>query len=97
LAEHVAVAPHRLDEVAALRGIRGLLAQLADEDVDDLQLRLVMPLGVANRNTEQAVSGFSVGRAALRLAFVRRRGYVELYIGGNFGRTSDHVAGNAGA
>src|SRR5579864_3428161 len=41
LAQHVAAAPHRLDEVAPLRGVGELLAQLADEDVDDLQLRLV--------------------------------------------------------
>src|SRR5882757_7577306 len=41
LAQHVATAPHGLDEVAALGSIRELLAQLADEDVDDLQLGLV--------------------------------------------------------
>src|SRR3954453_13253845 len=41
LAQHVAAAPDGLDVVAALRGIGELLAQLADEDVDDLQLRLV--------------------------------------------------------
>src|SRR5262249_31120653 len=41
LAQHVAAAPHGLDEVAAFGGIRKLLAELADEDVDDLQLRLV--------------------------------------------------------
>src|SRR6201996_2412275 len=41
LAQHVAAAPHGFDEVAAFRGIRKLLAQLTDEDVDDLQLRLV--------------------------------------------------------
>src|SRR3954453_14809026 len=41
LAQHVAAAPHGLDEVAAFRGIRELLAELAGEDVDDLQLGLV--------------------------------------------------------
>ncbi len=41
LAQHVAAAPHSLDEVAALGGVGELLAQLADEDVDDLQLGLV--------------------------------------------------------
>src|SRR4051795_2141687 len=41
LAQHVAAAPNGLDEVAAFGGIRELLAELADEDVDDLQLRLV--------------------------------------------------------
>src|SRR5256885_14479530 len=40
-AQHVAAAPHGLDKVAAFGSIRKLLAQLADEDVDDLQLRLV--------------------------------------------------------
>src|SRR5215475_16152165 len=41
LAQHIATAPDGLDEVAAFGGIGELLAQLADEDVDDLQLRLV--------------------------------------------------------
>src|SRR5438876_1239447 len=41
LAQHVAAAPHGFDEVAAFGGVRQLLAQLADEDVDDLQLGLV--------------------------------------------------------
>src|SRR5213595_2661035 len=41
LAQHVAAAPHGLDKVAAFGSIRELLAQLADEDVDDLQLGLV--------------------------------------------------------
>src|SRR3981189_688427 len=41
LAQHIAAAPHGLDEVAAFGSIRQLLAQLADEDVDDLQLGLV--------------------------------------------------------
>src|SRR5688572_27567833 len=41
LAQHVAAAPHRLDVVLAVRGIRKLLAQLADEHVDDLELGLV--------------------------------------------------------
>jgi hypothetical protein len=40
LAQHVAAAPHGFDEVAAL-GVRELLAQLADEDIDDLQFGLV--------------------------------------------------------
>src|SRR6478609_801256 len=41
LAQHIAAAPYGLDEVAAFRSIGELLAQLADEDVDDLQFRLV--------------------------------------------------------
>src|SRR6202166_1563543 len=41
LAQHIATAPHGLDEVAAFGSIGELLAQLADEDVDDLQFRLV--------------------------------------------------------
>src|SRR5262245_27090267 len=41
LAQHVAAAPHRLDVVLAVAGIRELLAQLADEDVYDLELGLV--------------------------------------------------------
>src|ERR1700737_1616427 len=40
LAQHIAAAPHGLDEVAPLGGVGELLAQLADEDVDDLQFRL---------------------------------------------------------
>ena len=41
LAQHVAAAPHRLDVVLAVGGVRELLAQLADEHVDDLELGLV--------------------------------------------------------
>src|SRR5262245_24294002 len=41
LAQHVATAPHRLDVVLAVRRVGELLAQLADEHVDDLELRLV--------------------------------------------------------
>src|SRR3569833_1950550 len=41
LAQLVAAAPDGLDEVAALGSGGELLAQLADEDVDDLQFRLV--------------------------------------------------------
>ena len=37
----VTAAPHGLDVVLAVRGVGELLAQFADEDVDDLQLRLV--------------------------------------------------------
>ena len=40
LADHVAASPHRADQVAG-PGRRQLLAQLADEHVDDLHLRLV--------------------------------------------------------
>jgi hypothetical protein len=40
-AQHLATAPHGLDVVLAVRGAGQLLAQLADEDVDDLDLRLV--------------------------------------------------------
>ena len=35
LAQHIAAAPHRLDVVLAVGGVGQLLAQLADEDVDD--------------------------------------------------------------
>src|SRR6516165_763851 len=38
LAQHVTAAPHGLDVVLAVGRIRELLAQLADEDVDDLEL-----------------------------------------------------------
>src|SRR5205823_14172546 len=41
LAQHIAAAPHCFDEIASFRGVGELLAQLADEDVDDLQFRLV--------------------------------------------------------
>src|SRR6185436_3180156 len=41
LAQHIAAAPDGLDVVLALRRIRELLAQLADEHVDDLQFGLV--------------------------------------------------------
>ena len=41
IAQHIAPAPDGLDVVVALGGLRQLLAQLADEDVDDLQFRLV--------------------------------------------------------
>src|SRR5579864_819422 len=41
LTQHVAAAPDGLDEIAAFGGVGELLAQLADEDVDDLQFRLV--------------------------------------------------------
>src|SRR5215204_1127233 len=41
LAQDVAAAPDRLDVVLARRGVGELLAKLADEHVDDLQLRLV--------------------------------------------------------
>src|SRR3979411_1038859 len=37
-AQHIAAAPHGLDVVLAARRIGELLAQLADEDVDDLEL-----------------------------------------------------------
>src|SRR5215469_7326776 len=43
VAQHVAAAPDRLDIVFAAGCLGELLAQLADEDVDDLQLRLVHP------------------------------------------------------
>src|SRR5215467_11414440 len=41
LAQHIAAAPHRLDVVFAVRRVGELLAQLADEHVDDLELGLV--------------------------------------------------------
>src|SRR5690606_17982786 len=41
VAEHVAAAPDRLDVVLAAGRLRELLAELADEDVDDLELGLV--------------------------------------------------------
>src|SRR5450759_4231684 len=41
LAQYVAPAPHRFDVVLAVRRAGELLAQLADENVDDLDLRLV--------------------------------------------------------
>src|SRR5262249_43267077 len=41
IAQHVAAAPDRLDVMLTVRCSSELLAQLADEDVDDLELRLV--------------------------------------------------------
>src|SRR4051812_24768722 len=41
LAQHVAAAPDGLDVVLPLAGVRELLAQLADEHVDDFQFGLV--------------------------------------------------------
>src|SRR5215471_19708137 len=41
LAQHIAAAPDGLDVVLAVRRVGELLAQLADEHVDDLELRLV--------------------------------------------------------
>src|SRR5689334_15083239 len=41
LAQHVTAAPHRLDVVLAGGGVGEFLAQLADEHVDDFELRLV--------------------------------------------------------
>lgn len=41
LAQYIAASPHRLDVVLAGGGIGELLAQLADEHVDDLEFRLV--------------------------------------------------------
>jgi hypothetical protein len=41
LAQHVAAAPHGLDVILAVRSVGELLAQFADENVDNLQLRLV--------------------------------------------------------
>src|ERR1700730_6738665 len=43
LTQHIAAAPHGLDVVLAVRSAGELLAQLADEDVDDLDLGLVHP------------------------------------------------------
>lgn len=41
VAQHIAPAPDRLDIIVAIGGFRELLAQLADEHVDDLQLRFI--------------------------------------------------------
>src|ERR1700738_4329762 len=41
LAQHIAAAPHGFDEVLATRCVGEFLAQLADEYVDDFELRLV--------------------------------------------------------
>src|SRR5262245_25170477 len=41
LAQYIAAAPHRLYVVLAARSVGEFLAQLADEDVDDFELRLV--------------------------------------------------------
>ena len=40
-AQYIAPPPHRLDVVLAVRGVGKLLAQLADKNVDDFDLRLV--------------------------------------------------------
>src|SRR5712671_2614670 len=39
--QHIATAPDRLDVVLAARSVRELLAELADEHVDDLDLGLI--------------------------------------------------------
>src|SRR6516225_9000354 len=39
--KHIAAAPHRFDVVIAARRLGKFFAQLAEEDVDDLELRLV--------------------------------------------------------
>ena len=44
LAQDVTAAPDGFDVVGAAGSIGKFLAQLADEDVDDLQFRLVVPL-----------------------------------------------------
>src|SRR3546814_4385050 len=41
IAQHIAAAPYGLDIIVAATGEGKLLAKLANEDVDDLQLRLV--------------------------------------------------------
>src|SRR5215831_1114495 len=43
ISEDIAPTPHRLDVMTATSRLRKLLAQLADEHVDDLDLRLVHP------------------------------------------------------
>src|SRR3546814_15684779 len=43
IAQHIAATPDRLDIIVALAGQRQLFAELADKDVDDLQLGLVHP------------------------------------------------------
>src|SRR3546814_5735280 len=43
IAQHIAATPDRLDINVALAGQRQLFAELADKDVDDLQLGLVHP------------------------------------------------------
>jgi hypothetical protein len=41
LAQYIAAPPHGLNVVLAVRGVGKLLAQLADKNVDDFDLRLV--------------------------------------------------------
>src|SRR5215475_288830 len=41
LTQYIATPPHRLDVIPAVRCIGELLAQLADEHVDDLEFRLI--------------------------------------------------------
>jgi hypothetical protein len=41
-AQDIAVSPNRFDIIAAIARIGELFAELADENVDDLQFRLVM-------------------------------------------------------
>src|ERR1041384_4974665 len=43
IAQDVAASPYRLDVMVAAGGLCQLLAQLADEDVDDLHVRFVHP------------------------------------------------------
>src|SRR5271166_7104956 len=43
IAQHMAAAPKRLHEILAVRCVGELLAQLADENVDDLAFGLIHP------------------------------------------------------
>jgi hypothetical protein len=43
ITQHMAASPERLDEILAVRRVGELLAQLTDENVDDLNLRLIHP------------------------------------------------------
>src|SRR5690349_23852275 len=54
VAQHVAAAPDRLDVAVAAGRRDQLLAQLADEDVDDLELGLVDP-AIEMRSEERRV------------------------------------------
>ena len=50
VAQHIAASPNRLDIVLTAGRRRELLAQLAHKDVDDLELRLVHAVLMANRS-----------------------------------------------
>jgi hypothetical protein len=89
VAQHVASSPHRLDVGFAARGGGQLLPELADEDVDDLQLGLVdaaievveellLGQGLALAERQQFQDAVFLGGRVQRLASGTRRWRVQV-------------------